>query len=306
MIENAPSFDQAALWFRSLQEQICQGLEDLDGSGRFIEDQWERDGGGGGHTCVMQGGRVFERAGVNVSKVCGRLEKNFSAQLPGNGDDFKATGLSLVLHPWSPMVPTVHANVRMIQKGDAAWFGGGMDLTPYYPYVEDAVHFHQTLKSACDLHNAAWYPRFKTWCDEYFYLPHRGETRGVGGIFFDYLGVPKSELSGDVQGRTPHALDNAVPRDIAWAFTQGVGSAFLEAYQPVAERRKDESYGEPERQFQLHRRGRYVEFNLLFDRGTQFGLRTDGRVESILVSMPPLVSWSYSPTFEPGSREVGL
>ena len=306
MNQICPTFDQAAQWFRDLQDRICTGLESLDGSGKFVEDQWDRDGGGGGFTRVMAGGSVFERAGVNVSKVGGTLDDAFAAQLPGNGNAFNATGLSLVLHPKSPMVPTVHANVRMIQKGDAAWFGGGMDLTPYYPYLEDAVHFHQTIRAVCDAHDAAWYPRFKTWCDEYFYLPHRKETRGIGGIFFDYLGVEKAALGGAVQGRSPNALDNAVPSDKAWAFTQAAGNAFLDAYLPIAERRKDESYGEAERQFQLQRRGRYVEFNLLFDRGTQFGLRTDGRVESILVSMPPLASWSYSATYPEGSREAEL
>jgi coproporphyrinogen III oxidase len=306
MVQVPVSFDDAALWFRDLQQRICAGLKTLDGHGHFIEDAWEREGGGGGFTQVFTNGALFERAGVNYSKVFGTMEEGFSQQLPGNGHDFKAAGVSLVLHPKNPMIPTVHANVRMIQKGDAAWFGGGMDLTPCYPYVDDAVHFHQTLKNAADAFDSQWYARFKTWCDEYFYLPHRQETRGVGGIFFDYLGVAKSALSGPVLGRSPQALDQAVRPEQAWAFTQGVGNAFLDAYVPIAERRRDEEYGEYEREFQLLRRGRYVEFNLLYDRGTQFGLHTDGRVESILVSMPPLASWSYCPTYDAGTREAAL
>jgi coproporphyrinogen III oxidase len=306
MADYIEQFESAAEWFRGLQERICAGLETLDGDGRFEEDAWSRSDGGGGFTRVMEGGRVFERAGVNVSNVHGDLEAAFGDQLPGHGNDFKAAGLSLVLHPRSPMIPTVHANVRMICKGDSYWFGGGMDLTPYYPYEDDAVHFHQVLKDACDRHNPGWYARFKQWCDEYFYLPHRGEARGIGGLFFDYLGVSADELGAAVRGRSSHALEQAVSKDEAWAFTQTIGDAFLDAYLPIANRRKDEEYGESERRFQLLRRGRYVEFNLLFDRGTQFGLKTDGRVESILVSMPPLVSWTYSPTWDAGTREAEL
>ena len=269
-------------FFKGLQDRICKGIEDLDGT-KFREDIWSREGGGGGRTRVMEEGRVFEKAGVNFSSVSGNLPEEFAAKIPrGNGTEFFATGVSLVLHPRSPMVPTVHANFRYLEKGDATWFGGGTDLTPYYPYAEDAVHFHQTLKTVCDRHNSEHYPRFKKWCDEYFFLKHRGETRGVGGLFFDYVeGNPEDDF----------------------AFVSEVGDAFLSAYVPIVQRRMDESYSERERQFQLFRRGRYVEFNLLYDRGTIFGIETRGRTESILMSLPPLVRWVYDFKPEPGSRE---
>jgi coproporphyrinogen III oxidase len=226
---------------------------------------------------------VFEKAGVNFSSVAGNLPQEFADKIPrGSGTAFFATGVSLVLHPASPMVPTVHANFRYLEKGDAAWFGGGTDLTPCYPYPEDAAHFHRTLKQACDVHDIEFYPRFKKWCDEYFALPHRGEMRGIGGIFFDYVqGDPEKHF----------------------AFVQGLGDTFLDAYLPIATRRMHEPYGESERQYQLYRRGRYVEFNLLYDRGTIFGLETRGRTESILMSMPPLVRWVYDFKPAPGSRE---
>jgi coproporphyrinogen III oxidase len=269
-------------FFKGLQDRICGGLEELDGT-KFREDVWSREGGGGGRTRVMEEGRIFEKAGVNFSAVAGNLPEEFAAKIPrGNGTAFFATGVSLVLHPRSPMVPTVHANFRYLEKGDAAWFGGGTDLTPYYPYAEDAVHFHQTLKNVCDRHDPEHYPRFKKWCDEYFFLKHRGETRGVGGLFFDYV-------EGDPEK--------------TFAFVSELGDAFLEAYVPVVRRRVDETYTDRERQFQLYRRGRYVEFNLLYDRGTIFGIETRGRTESILMSLPPLVRWVYDFKPEPGSRE---
>jgi coproporphyrinogen III oxidase len=199
------------------------------------------------------------------------------------GTSFFACGMSLVFHPRSPMVPAVHANFRYLEKGDAAWFGGGTDLTPCYPFAEDAVHFHHTLKSVCDRHHPNFYPRFKRWCDEYFFLKHRDETRGIGGIFFDYL-------EGD--------------REAHFAFVRDLGDSFLDAYLPIARRRIPELHGEKERQYQLYRRGRYVEFNLLYDRGTIFGLETRGRTESILMSLPPLASWVYDFRPEPGSREA--
>jgi coproporphyrinogen III oxidase len=222
---------------------------------------------------------------VNFSDVAGELPEEIAAHTPGEGRAFRASGISLVIHPRSPMVPTVHANFRCLTKGAAVWFGGGADLTPYYPYREDAVHFHATLRAACDRHDPGYYPKFKKWCDEYFFLPHRGETRGVGGLFFDYLG-------GDLEG--------------TFAFVRDVGDSFLPAYLPIAERRREEHWGEREREFQLWRRGRYVEFNLLYDRGTIFGLRTGGRIESILMSLPPLVRWKYGHEPEPGSREAAL
>ncbi|MDW8282486.1 MAG: oxygen-dependent coproporphyrinogen oxidase [Myxococcales bacterium] len=269
----------------ALQQRICTALEDIDGVGRFRFDLWERPGGGGGRSGVLAEGAVFEKAGVNISTVFGELEEEFAKSLPGDGLHFYATGISLVLHPRSPMVPATHANFRFLRRGNVAWFGGGADLTPYYPFHEDAVHFHRTLKEACDRHGADLYPRFKAWCDEYFFLKHRGETRGVGGIFFDYL-------------------QDDLPR--TYAFWRDVGEAFLPAYVPIVQRRRNLPYGERERRFQLYRRGRYVEFNLLYDRGTVFGLRTAGRVESILMSLPPLVRWDYGYVPEPGSREAEL
>lgn len=306
MSKNAIGVEQAAVWFRELQDAICDAFAALDGKGRFIEDLWERPGGGGGRSRVMSGGDVFEQGGVNFSHVHGDMDPRFAGQLPGSGTRFQATGVSIVMHPRSPMVPGFHANVRMIAKGDRVWAGGGMDLTPYYAKTEDAVHFHRTLRDACDKHHSAWYPRFKDWCDEYFYLPHRGETRGIGGIFYDYVGVPWAELPAPVQERCPRALKAEVPRADAWRFCREIGRAILEAYVPIVESRRATPYGEPERQFQLYRRGRYVEFNLLYDRGTHFGLKTGGRTESILMSLPPLVRWTYDFRPQPGSREAGL
>jgi coproporphyrinogen III oxidase len=274
--------DRTETYFKDLQDRIVLSVQDLDGI-RFREDLWSRPGGGGGRTRVLEEGNVFEKAGVNFSSVHGNLPEQFASKIPlGNGTSFFATGVSLVLHPRSPMVPAVHANFRYLEKGDAEWFGGGTDLTPYYPYAEDAGHFHRTIKEACDRSDAEFYPRFKKWCDEYFTLKHRGEMRGVGGIFFDY-----------VQG----------DREKNFAFVQNVGNSFLNAYLPIVRRRMSEPYGNDERQYQLFRRGRYVEFNLLYDRGTIFGLETRGRTESILMSLPPLVRWVYDFKPAPGSRE---
>jgi coproporphyrinogen III oxidase len=279
--------ERAQQFFVELQDKICAALEREDGQGHFGRDHWTRAGGGGGLTRVLTGGAVFEKAGVNTSTVHGELRPDFAAQLPGPKDDlsFFATGVSLVLHPKNPYVPTVHANFRCLSRSRTLWFGGGTDLTPYYPEREDAVHFHRTLRTACDRHDPAHYPRFKKWCDDYFYLPHRGETRGVGGIFFD-------QLTGDAERH--------------FAFVRDAGDAFLPAYLPIVERRKAMPFGDRERSFQLFRRGRYVEFNLLYDRGTLFGLKTDGRIESILMSLPPLVRWDYDPQFPPGSPESAL
>lgn len=282
-------FERAAEHFKQLQDEICQALEAADGSGRFVEDEWERDGGGGGRSRVLSEGAVFEKAGVNFSLVEGELSEDFSGEIPGQGRSFRATGVSLVLHPKSPMLPTTHANWRHIEKGDKRWFGGGADLTPYYFWREDAEHFHRTLRGPCDAHAPIGdYPRFKKWCDEYFSLPHRGETRGVGGIFFDYLPGEGGDL------------------EATFAFVKDSGRSFVPAYVPITERRRDEPWGERERTWQLQRRGRYVEFNLIYDRGTVFGLKTKGRTESILMSLPPLVRWDYGITPEPGSREADL
>jgi coproporphyrinogen III oxidase len=275
--------DLSSRYAAELQERITARLEELDG-GSFREDRWERPGGGGGRTRVLAGGGLFEKAGVNFSEVHGELSEEFAAQLPGEGTAFYATGVSLVLHPQNPRVPAVHMNLRYVEKGGRSWFGGGADLTPSSLVEEDAVHFHAVLREACDRHDAAHYPRFKKWCDEYFFLPHRGETRGIGGIFFDYL--------------------EATPAN--FAFWREVGNAFLPAYVPIAERRRNEPYGEAERLHQLRRRGRYAEFNLLYDRGTVFGLRTGGRTESILISLPPLTRWDYDASPPPGSPEARL
>jgi coproporphyrinogen III oxidase len=273
-------------YFRRLQDSICAGLAAEDSGGTFGEDSWTREGGGGGRSRVLVDGEVFEKAGVNFSEVFGEMTPEFAKQVPGEGSAFTATGISLVLHPRNPYVPTVHANFRYLTKGDRSWFGGGADLTPYYPVGEDVVHFHKTWKSVCDRHAPLVdYRAMKRECDDYFFLPHRQEARGVGGIFFDY----KSE---DI--------------DRWFAFVRDAGDAFLASYLPIVELRKDTPYGDRERQFQEYRRGRYVEFNLLYDRGTVFGLKTGGRVESILMSLPPVVRYWYDYRPEPGSKEAEL
>jgi coproporphyrinogen III oxidase len=291
-------------FFYGLQDEICRALEEVDGRSGFREDLWDREGGGGGRTRVMEEGRVFEKAGVNFSEVHGELEAQVASKLPlGDGTRFYATGISLVLHPLNPMVPSVHANFRYLERGRSGWFGGGTDLTPYYPYLEDAVHFHRTLKKACDRHDQDFYPRFKQWCDEYFFVRHRNETRGVGGIFFDYLtasssGEDPKEASDRPGGQASKSLESV------FEFVQSAGRAFLPAYLPIVERRRDERYSDQERRHQLIRRGRYVEFNLVYDRGTIFGLETRGRTESILMSLPPLARWTYDYQPEPGTREA--
>jgi coproporphyrinogen III oxidase len=269
---------------RHLQDTIRSGLEELDG-GRFREDEWTRPGGGGGRTLALAGGGIFEKAGINFSEVHGELSQEFASRLPGDGRTFFATGVSLILHPFSPRVPAVHANFRYLEKGSRWWFGGGSDLTPYRLYAEDARHFHRVWKEVCDRHDPAYSPRFKKWCDEYFYLPHRGETRGVGGIFFD-------ELAGDAEK--------------VFQFWREAGESFLRAYVPIVTRRRAETFDWSERSHQLRRRGRYAEFNLLYDRGTQFGLKTAGRVESILISLPPVAQWEYNPPAPVDGPEVEL
>jgi coproporphyrinogen III oxidase len=281
-----PAKHQVRAYFENLQERICSELEQLDGRSRFCEDYWSYSGGGGGKTRILQGGAVFEKAGVNFSAIEGTLPETFAAKLKVAATPFFATGVSLVLHPENPMVPIVHMNVRYFeQAGGKRWFGGGADLTPCYPFLEDIHHFHQTLKNACDAHDPSYYPRFKQWCDEYFFIKHRKETRGVGGIFFDHL---HSDAAAD------------------FAFVKAVGDAFLPAYLPIAYANKSIPYGERQKSFQLIRRSRYVEFNLVYDRGTAFGLETQGRVESILMSMPPMARWPYGWDPEPGSPEANL
>ena len=296
--------EEAAAFFRSLQDDIVAALERADGS-QFRQDEWDRPGGGGGRSRVLADGHVFEKAGVNFSDVHGELRPEMAASLPGDGLRFRATGVSLVLHPRNPRVPTMHANVRHLEHGSASWFGGGTDLTPYYVVPEDAVHFHRTLRDVCVQFDAGFYPRFKRWCDDYFYLPHRQEPRGVGGVFFDYLGAGAEETAR--QPRDP-ALAAPTPieadRERLFSFVRALGAAIMPAYLPIVERRRNEAFGEAERRWQLLRRGRYVEFNLIYDRGTLFGLKTDGRIESILMSLPPEVRWEYGFAPEPGSPEA--
>jgi coproporphyrinogen III oxidase len=271
-------------YFSALQERIVSALEVVDRKG-FTRDSWQRAEGGGGTTCIVEDGQVFERGGVNVSRVQGRnLPPSASAARPQlAGRSFEAMGVSLVLHPRNPHCPTVHMNVRFFSAGDIWWFGGGMDLTPYYGFEEDARHFHAICRKALDGFGTDYYPRFKRWCDEYFHLRHRNEARGIGGIFFDDLAEPCS-----------------------FDLAKSVGDHFLEAYVPLLERRKDLPFGERERSFQAYRRGRYVEFNLVYDRGTLFGLQSGGRTESILMSLPPRAEWRYDWKPAAGSPEAKL
>ncbi|WP_412514043.1 oxygen-dependent coproporphyrinogen oxidase [Shewanella indica] len=289
----APDSHQVKAFLMQLQQQICEGLERLDGKAEFTTDAWKRAEGGGGISKVLNGGDVFEQAGVNFSHVEGAaMPASATAHRPElAGRSFEAMGVSLVIHPRNPYIPTTHANVRFfIARKEGAdpvwWFGGGFDLTPYYPFLEDVREWHQQAKAICEPFGEAAYPKYKKWCDEYFFLPHRNETRGVGGLFFDDLNEGGFEQ--------------------CFAFMKAVGNGFLSAYAPIVERRKDTEYGEREREFQLYRRGRYVEFNLVYDRGTLFGLQTGGRTESILMSMPPLVRWQYAYEPEAGSAEARL
>ncbi|MCE5388094.1 MAG: oxygen-dependent coproporphyrinogen oxidase [Acidithiobacillus sp.] len=270
-----------------LQDEICSALAKADGAASFQEDLWHRDAGGGGRTRVLSEGDLFEKAGVNFSRVHGNtLPPSATAARPElAGQSFDALGISLVLHPRNPYVPIVHMNYRFFLAGSTWWFGGGADLTPCYGFVEDAQHFHGTLKSACDRHDPSFYPRFKAWCDDYFTIRHRGEMRGIGGIFFD-------DLQGDAQ-----AIQD---------FWEDAANSFLPSYLPIAQRRRAMPFGGRERQFQLLRRGRYVEFNLVYDRGTLFGLQSGGRTESILMSLPPIAAWEYDWHGEPGSPEDRL
>ncbi len=276
-----------------LQDAVCAALEEEDGRATFREDAWDRPQGGGGRSRVLAEGAYIEKAGVNFSHVKGdKLPPSASAQRPElAGRGFEAMGVSLIVHPHNPYAPTSHANVRFFiatKEGEAPvwWFGGGFDLTPFYGFREDAVHWHQTAKAACMPFGSDLYEQYKKWCDDYFFLKHRQEPRGVGGLFFDDVN----------EGGFAHSFD----------FMRSVGDHYLEAYRPILARRKDTPYGERERAFQLYRRGRYVEFNLVYDRGTLFGLQSGGRTESILVSMPPLVRWEYDWQPEPGTPEAEL
>ncbi|SEK74056.1 coproporphyrinogen oxidase [Aquimarina amphilecti] len=282
-------------YIQELQDTITAGIENIDGHAQFKEDIWKRPEGGGGRTRVIENGEVFEKGGVNISGVHGKLPKAMQSYFNVGDVDFFACGLSLVLHPKNPMVPTVHANWRYFEMYDSdgpivdSWFGGGQDLTPYYLFDEDAKHFHQVSKIACDKHNPEFYPLYKKKCDEYFYNAHRNEGRGVGGLFFDYC--KKTEKM---------TMQNW------YNFVTEVGNSFLEAYIPIVERRKEMDYSDLQKDWQEIRRGRYVEFNLVHDKGTLFGLKTNGRIESILMSLPPQVQWKYDHQPESGTEESRL
>jgi coproporphyrinogen III oxidase len=288
-----PDLAAVEAYLLELQDRLCKALEQEDGGGTFREDHWTRPEGGGGRTRVLVEGAVFEQAGVNFSHVAGTsLPPAATARRPElAGRAFQALGVSLVIHPRNPYVPTTHMNVRFFiaeKPGSAPvwWFGGGFDLTPYYGFEEDCRHWHRTAQAACRPFGADYYPRFKKWCDEYFFLKHRNEPRGIGGLFFDDL--------------DEHGFAHC------FGFMKSVGDHFLPAYLPIVQKRKATPYGERERAFQLYRRGRYVEFNLVYDRGTLFGLQTGGRTESILMSLPPLVAWRYNWQPEPGTPEARL
>jgi len=279
-------------FIENLQDTITSKLEAVDGKATFKEDNWKRAEGGGGRTRVIENGAIFEKGGVNISKVFGELPESLRKQFGVEEGNFFACGLSLVLHPVNPFVPTVHANWRYFEMYDSSgnivtqWFGGGQDLTPYYLFEEDAIHFHTVCKNACDSHNSEFYPTFKKVCDEYFWNKHRNEARGLGGLFFDYL---KETEEFSINDR--------------FDFVTEVGNSFLESYVPVVERRKEIEYTKEHKDWQEVRRGRYVEFNLVHDRGTLFGLKTNGRIESILMSLPPTVQWVYNQQPEEGSEE---
>lgn len=292
-------FDRAGALFRETQETLIAALESIEGErggSKFVRDEWQRPTlspdapgpilGGGGLSCVLEDGAVFERAGVNFSAVHGKFSDDFAKTMPGDGVNFRACGVSVVIHPRSPMIPTVHMNHRRLSRGDTGWFGGGGDLTPYYLDEADAEHFHRTLREACDAHpKVADYRAFKERCDSYFHNGHRGEARGIGGTFFDQLG-------GDPEATL--------------AFMRSSCAAFVQAYIPIVERHLDDPYTDAQREWQELRRGRYVEFNLIHDRGTTFGLKTGGRTESILMSMPPRVRWKYAHEPTEGSAEAEL
>lgn len=290
---STPSVSEVKAYLMDLQDRICAELAAIDGGADFVEESWDRLEGGGGRSRVITQGQIFEKGGVNFSHVHGtQMPASATAHRPElQGRNFEALGVSLVMHPTNPNIPTSHANVRFFiaeKEGEEPvwWFGGGFDLTPYYGHDEDCISWHQTAKEACDPFGKDVYDRYKKWCDDYFYLKHRDEPRGVGGLFFDDL--------------------NELGFDQSFALMRSVGDAYTKAYIPIIERRRNDAYGDVERDFQLHRRGRYVEFNLVFDRGTLFGLQTGGRTESILMSLPPEVRWDYNWAPEPGSREARL
>jgi len=277
--------DRVKTFVHELQNEIVSALEASDGAKEFKKIEWKRPGGGGGDSRVLEGGNIFEKAGVNTSIVFGELPEVLQKKFGSPHREFFATGISLVLHPRSPHVPTVHANFRYFEQPDRAWFGGGADLTPYTVSESDFVHFHRTLKAACDEHSLGAYPQYKKECDQYFFVEHRGETRGIGGIFFDFL---KDDMEKNFE------------------FVKSCGRSFLPAYIPIVESNKSKKFSERQKKFQLLRRGRYVEFNLVYDRGTLFGLQTKGNIESILMSLPPEVNFDFMASMEESSEEKQL
>jgi coproporphyrinogen III oxidase len=279
--------EQITGWFKELQDSICSAIEKTDGKATFTEDLWERTGGGGGRTRIMQKGNIIEKGGVLFSAVYGPTPQNILEALKLEKADFYATGVSIVMHPHSPMVPIIHMNVRYFEMSNGTyWFGGGIDLTPHYVDKQDATHFHTQLKNACDSHHPSYYPKFKQWADDYFYIKHRQETRGIGGIFFDRL-----------------AATEDISKEQRFAFVQSVGETFAPVYTYFMQKNASLPFGPNEKQWQLVRRGRYVEFNLVYDKGTKFGLDTEGRTESILMSLPPQAEWHYNYQVQPGSKE---
>jgi coproporphyrinogen III oxidase len=289
-MNDSPAKEEIRDWFITLQNEICSALEKADGQGKFIPDQWERPGGGGGISRVLSGGEVIEKGGVNFSAVWGKTPEQTlkTLNLPADQQiDFFATGVSIVLHPHNPFVPIIHMNVRYFEMSNGVWwFGGGIDLTPHYVIEDDARYFHQQLKSACNKFDASYYPEFKKWADNYFFIKHRNETRGVGGIFFDNLKADESNSKKD-----------------RFEFVKAVGQTFAPTYVELMERNGKRPFDDQHKQWQFLRRGRYVEFNLVWDRGTKFGLETDGRTESILMSLPPQANWTYNFKPKPTSEE---
>ena len=307
------SRDRAKKLVLGLQDEICAGLETIDGEGKFTEESWERSEGGGGRSRVLKNGKVLEQGGVNFSEVHGNeLPPSIINQRPeAKGHSWFATGTSMVLHPKNPYIPTIHLNYRYFEAGPVWWFGGGADLTPFYPYLSDTRHFHSCHKAACDSINTDLHKVFKPWCDEYFFLKHRNETRGVGGIFYDYQDGSGSLYKGqNAKGKASNISKEIGNNSLNWenlfSLAKACGQAFLPSYEPIIKKRQNQIYSEKERDFQLYRRGRYAEFNLVWDRGTIFGLQTNGRTESILMSLPPLARWEYGFKPEENSREALL
>lgn len=278
-----------ALAYKEIQDEICQALEKLDGSASFEEELWEREGGGGGRTRIIQNGRILEKGGVNFSAVYGKLPETLKKSFGVDEDDFFATGVSIVIHPNNPLVPIIHMNIRYFELNDQIrWFGGGIDLTPHYVDETDARYFHQQLKAVCDKHDSTFYGKFKRWADDYFYIRHRQETRGVGGVFYDKLNSENTGLS----------------MDEIFAFSCDLGRTFAPTYTTLVEKNRHKTFTEQQKNWQLIRRGRYVEFNLVWDSGTKFGLETNGRIESILMSLPAQANWAYDYHPEAGSEEA--